>query len=200
MIMKEVTTVNWGQLPIGDVQLAEIVLLGGETGAGKSSFIDAVIGVMTGNELRFAKYNSAQSETSSSKKTKRTISSYVLGADDSAEPHRQHGAHGYAGLYFEPDDRDDGAGQPFTAIVGTEARLEKLANQPVFKSLEDVRIIVFGAKIGAADLIRIVDGTEEVIPVNELLVALRKKFGRDSVRDYSTKTEYVCRLYATLKG
>jgi energy-coupling factor transporter ATP-binding protein EcfA2 len=200
MIMKEATTVNWGQLPIGDVQLAEIVLLGGETGAGKSSFIDAVIGVMTGNELRFAKYNSAQSETSSSKKTKRTIASYVLGADDSAEPHRQHGAHGYAGLYFEPDEKDDGAGQPFTAIVGTEARLEKLANQPVFKSLEDVRIIVFGAKIGAADLIRIVDGTEEVIPVNELLVALRKKFGRDSVRDYSTKTEYVCRLYATLKG
>jgi hypothetical protein len=200
MIMKEVTTVNWGQLPIGDVQLAGIVLLGGETGAGKSSFIDAVIGVMTGNELRFAKYNSAQSETSSSKKTKRTIASYVLGADDSAEPHRQHGAHGYAGLYFEPDDRDDGVGQPFTAIVGTEARLERLANQPVFKSLEDVRIIVFGAKIGAADLIRIVDGTEEVIPVNELLVALRKKFGRDSVRDYSTKTEYVCRLYATLKG
>ena len=196
MIMKEVTTVNWGQLPIGDVQLAEIVLLGGETGAGKSS----LIGVMTGNELRFAKHNSAQSETSSSKKTKRTIASYVLGADDSAEPHRQHGAHGYAGLYFEPDGRDDGAGQPFTAIVGTEARLERLANQPVFKSLEDVRIIVFGAKIGAADLIRVVDGTEEVIPVNELLVALRKKFGRDSVRDYSTKTEYVCRLYATLKG
>jgi energy-coupling factor transporter ATP-binding protein EcfA2 len=200
MIMNQVTTVNWGQLPIGDVQLAEVVLLGGETGAGKSSFIDAVIGVMTGNELRFAKYNSAQSETSSSKKTKRTIASYVLGADDSAEPHRQHGAHGYAGLYFEPDEKDDGAGQPFTAIVGTEARLEKLANQPVFKSLEDVRIIVFGAKIGAADLIRIVDRTEEVIPVNELLVALRKKFGRDSVRDYSTKTEYVCRLYATLKG
>lgn len=200
MIMKQVTTVNWGQLPIGDVQLADVVLLGGETGAGKSSFIDAVIGVMTGNELRFAKYNSAQSETSSSKKTKRTVASYVLGADDSAEPHRQHGAHGYAGLYFEPDDRDDGTGQPFTAIVGTEARLERLANQPVFKSLEDVKIVVFGAKVGSADLIRIVDGAEEVIPVNELLVALRKKFGRDSVRDYSTKTEYVCRLYAALKG
>lgn len=43
-------------------------------------------------------------------------------------------------------------------------------------------------------------GIEEVIPVNELLVALRKKFGKESVRDYSTKTEYVCRLYATLKG
>ena len=126
MIMKQVTTVNWGQLPIGDVQLSEVVLLGGETGAGKSSFIDAVIGVMTGNELRFAKYNSAQSETSSSKKSKRTVASYVLGADDSAEPHRQFGAHGYAGLYFEPDDRDDGAGQPFTAIVGAEARLERL--------------------------------------------------------------------------
>jgi PAS domain-containing protein len=198
--MKQVTTVNWGQLPIGDVQLAEVVLLGGETGAGKSSFIDAVIGVMTGNELRFAKYNSAQSETASSKKTKRTVASYVLGADDSAEPHRQHGAHGYAGLYFEPDDRDEGAGQPFTAIVGAEARLERLANQPVYKSLEDVRILVFGAKVGAADLTRTVNGAEEVIPVNELLVALRKKLGKDSVRDYSTKNEYVGRLYASLKG
>ena len=102
MIMKEVTTVNWGQLPIGDVQLAGIVLLGGETGAGKSSFIDAVIGVMTGNELRFAKYNSAQSETSSSKKTKRTIASYVLGADDSAEPHRQHG--GFQEVHVLPSE------------------------------------------------------------------------------------------------
>jgi energy-coupling factor transporter ATP-binding protein EcfA2 len=200
MIMKQVTTVNWGHLPIGDVQLSEVALLGGETGSGKSSFIDAVISVMTGNEQRFAKYNSAQSESASTRKSKRTVASYVLGADDSAPPHRQHGAHGYAGLYFEPDDRDEGAGQPFTAIVGAEARLEKLANQFIFKSLEDVRIAVFGAKVGSGDLIRTVDGIEEVIPANELLVALRKKFGKESVRDYSTKTEYVCRLYAALKG
>jgi energy-coupling factor transporter ATP-binding protein EcfA2 len=200
MIMMQVTTVNWGQLPIGDVKMAEVVLLGGETGAGKSSFIDAVISVMTGNELRFAKYNSAQSETSSSKKSKRTIASYILGADDSSSPHRQHGAHGYAGLYFEPDRRDEGAGQPFTAIVGAEARLERLANQQIFKAIEDVRIVVLGAKVGASDLTRMTEAGEEVIPVSELLVALRKKFGKDAVRDYSTKTEYVCRLYAALKG
>lgn len=200
MLMKQVTTVNWGQLPIGDVGLADVVLLGGETGAGKSSFIDAVISVMTGNELRFAKYNSAQSESTSSKKTKRTVASYVLGADDSAEPHRQHGAHGYAGLYFQPDERDEGAGQPFTAIVGVEARLERLANQLVYKPVEDVRIIVFGAKVGSSDLTRNSEGVEEVIPVNDLLVALRKKYGKEAVRDFSTKAEYVCRLYATLKG
>jgi energy-coupling factor transporter ATP-binding protein EcfA2 len=200
MMMKQVTALNWGQLPIGDVHLTEVVLLGGESGAGKTSFIDAVIGVMTGNELRFAKYNSAQAETASSKKTKRTVASYILGADDSGEPHRQHGAHGYAGIYFEPDEKDDGAGQPFTAIVGAEARLEKLANQPVFKSLEDVSILVFGAKVGAADLTRSVNGSEEVIPANDLLGSLRKKFGKEAVRDYSTKTEYVCKLYACLKG
>jgi hypothetical protein len=91
-------------------------------------------------------------------------------------------------------------GRGFTAIVGAEARLERLANQPVYKSLEDVRILVFGAKVGAADLTRTVNGAEEVIPVNELLVALRKKLGKDSVRDYSTKNEYVGRLYASLKG
>lgn len=197
MKMMQVTTVNWGLLPPGDVQLAEAVLLGGESGAGKSSFIDAVICVMTGNEQRFAKYNAAQAETTSSKKSKRSAASYVLGADDSSEPHRQPGAHGYAALYFEPDEKDGGAGQMFTAIVGAEARVEKLANQVVFRSLEDVRILVFGARVSAADLML---APNQVIPVNDLLIELRKKFGKDVVRDYATKTEYVCRLYAAMKG
>ncbi|WP_442548403.1 SbcC/MukB-like Walker B domain-containing protein [Bradyrhizobium ottawaense] len=195
--MIQVTTVNWGLLPPGDVQLAEAVLLGGESGAGKSSFIDAVICVMTGNEQRFAKYNAAQAETTSSKKSKRSAASYVLGADDSSEPHRQPGAHGYAALYFEPDEKDGGAGQMFTAIVGAEARVERLANQVIFRSLEDVRILVFGARVSAADLMFAPD---QVIPVNDLLIELRKKFGKDAVRDYTTKTEYVCRLYAAMKG
>jgi hypothetical protein len=195
--MIQVTTVNWGLLPPGDVKLADVALLGGESGAGKSSFIDAVICVMTGNEQRFAKYNSAQAESASSKKSKRSVPSYVLGADDSSEPHRQPGAHGYAALHFDPDEKDGGVGQMITAIVGAEARVEKLANQTVFRSLEEVRILVFGAKVSAEDLTL---GSNQVIPVTDLLVELRKKFGKDAVRDFATKSEYVCRLYAALKG
>jgi hypothetical protein len=197
MRMMQVTTVNWGLLPPGDVKLADVALLGGESGAGKSSFIDAVICVMTGNEQRFAKYNSAQAESASSKKSKRSVASYVLGADDSSEPHRQPGAHGYAALHFEPDEKDEGVGQMVTAVVGVEARVDKLANQTVFRSLEEVRILVFGAKLSADDLM---SGPNQVIPVTDLLVELRKKYGKDAVREFATKSEYVCRLYAALKG
>src|SRR5262249_42650191 len=32
------------------------------------------------------------------------------------------------------------------------------------------------------------------------LVSLRKRYGKEAVRDFSTKAEYACRLYGTLKG
>ncbi|WP_428338470.1 ATP-binding protein [Mesorhizobium amorphae] len=63
--MVQVSTVHWGLLPIGDVRIGSVTLLGGESGSGKSSIIDAMIAVMTGNETRFARYNSAQTESQS---------------------------------------------------------------------------------------------------------------------------------------
>jgi uncharacterized protein YPO0396 len=81
------------------LRFGNVTLLGGESGSGKTSLIDAVIAVLTGNERRFAKYNAAQSESHSSKKSRRDLASYILGADDSGVPHRPHGAHGYAAIY-----------------------------------------------------------------------------------------------------
>lgn len=200
MKLEQVTTVNWGHLPICDVRFGNVTLLGGESGSGKTSLIDAVIAVMTGNERRFAKYNAAQSENHSNKKSRRDLASYVLGADDSGVPHRPHGAHGYAAIYWEPDGKDGTRGKPFTAIIGVEARHDRLAGQSQFRVHEEVRILVFGHRITTADLVATASGGEQVVPVQELLVSLRKSYGKEAVRDFSTKAEYVCRLYGTLKG
>lgn len=200
MRLEQVTTVNWGHLPICDVRFGNVTLLGGESGSGKTSLIDAVIAVMTGNERRFAKYNAAQSEMHSSKKSRRDLASYVLGADDSGVPHRPHGAHGYAAIYWEPDGKDGALGKPFTAIIGVEARHDRLAGQSQFRVHEEVRILVFGHRITTRDLVVTTSGGEQIVPVQELLVSLRKSYGKEAVRDFSTKAEYVCRLYGTLKG
>lgn len=195
------TTVNWGHLPISDVNFGDVTLMGGESGSGKSTLIDAMIAVMTGDERRFARYNPGQGEVTSSKKSKRTLAAYVLGVDDSGPPHRPHGAHGYAAMHFQPDERDNGLGRPFTAIVGAEVRMERLAEQTFAKVHDELRVIVFGEDVTAADFLEHrEDGSDRVIPVQELLLALRKKYGRDAVREYSTKGEYICRLYAAMKG
>lgn len=141
MRMFQVTTVYWGLLPVGDVGLGKVTLLGGESGSGKSSIIDAMIAVMTGNEARFARYNSAQTETQSHKKTKRSLGSYVLGFDDSGPPHRQFGAHGYAAISWIPDETDEGPSQPFTAIIGAEVRPDHIGDQVIARVHEEVRLL-----------------------------------------------------------
>lgn len=201
MKLVHTTTINWGHLPIGDVHFGDVTLMGGESGAGKSTLIDAMIAVMTGDERRFARYNPGQGETTSSKKSKRTLAAYVLGVDDSGPPHRPHGAHGYAAIHFRPDDAETGTGRPFTAIVGAEVRMDRLAEQSFAKVIDEVRIIVLGEDVRSSDFLEQLEGAgDRVVPVQELLLVLRKKYGRDAVRDYSTKGEYICRLYAALKG
>lgn len=201
MKLVHTTTVNWGHLPIGDVNFGDVTLMGGESGAGKSTLIDAMIAVMTADERHYAHYNPGQGETTSSKKSKRTLAAYVLGVDDSGPPHRPHGAHGYVAIHFRPDDAEAGMGRPFTAIVGAEVRMDRLAEQSFAKIHDEVRIIVTGEDVTSSDFLEQADGRpDRVVPVQELLLALRKKYDKEAVRDYSTKNEYICRLYAALKG
>jgi hypothetical protein len=193
MHLAQATTLNWGGLPNRDYALGTHTLLAGETGSGKTSLIDAVVAVMGGGGQLKSKFNTAQSQAGqSSKKSQRTLASYVAGSDGMGRFLRPAGAHGYVCVAWRKDPNDGDHGEPFTAIVGVEAAVDREASP----ASDIVRILVRGHIVGVADL---TSGPETVLRAQELLVALRLKYGQ-SVRDFRTSNEYLSMLYAYLKG
>ncbi|WFU40779.1 SbcC/MukB-like Walker B domain-containing protein [Bradyrhizobium sp. CB82] len=193
MHIAQVTTLNWGGLPDRDYPLGTYTLLAGESGSGKTHLIDAVVAVMGGGGSLKSKFNTAQAQAGqSSKKTQRTLASYVVGSDGMGRFLRPAGAHGYVCVSWNRDANDGSYGEPFTAIVGVEAAVDRDA-APV----NDVtRVLIRGHVAGLEDL---TSGPGMVLRPSELLVSLRLKYG-PSVRDFKTNGEYLSMLYAHLKG
>jgi energy-coupling factor transporter ATP-binding protein EcfA2 len=198
MRIVQTTTLHWGGLPNMDYAFGAHTLLAGETGSGKTSLIDAIVAVMAGGDSRKSKFNSAQSQsTPSSRKTKRTIASYITGSNGMGGFLRPNGAHGYVCVAWNKDEGDGPYGTPFTAILGGEATLERDIEKAATLNGDLVRILVRGHLVGQGDLVT-ADG--KVLAGNELLIALRTRYGSTAVRDFKTGGEYLAMLYAFLKG
>src|SRR5262245_49799689 len=128
MRIAQATTMNWGGLPNMDYALGPYTLLAGETGSGKTSFIDIVVAVLSGGAggSRQSKFNIAQNQLGlSAKKSRRNLASYITGSDGFGNFLRPAGAHGYVAVAWVPDPHDGSYGTPFTAIVGAEATLDR---------------------------------------------------------------------------
>jgi hypothetical protein len=193
MHIAQATTLNWGGLPNRDYPLGTYTLLAGESGSGKTHLIDAVVAVIGGGGSLKSKFNTAQSQPGqSSKKTQRTLATYVAGSDGMGSFLRSAGAHGYICVSWKQDANDGPYGEPFTAIVGVEAAVDREATQ----AGDITRILVRGHVVGVADL---TSSAGTVLRTAELLVALRLKYGQ-GVRDFKTSGEYLSMLYAYLKG
>jgi Putative exonuclease SbcCD, C subunit/P-loop containing region of AAA domain len=198
MRIAQATTLNWGGLPNRDYPIGAYTLFAGETGSGKTSLIDAVVAVMAGGDSRKSKFNTAQTQPGqSSKKSRRTLASYVTGSDGMGGYLRPTGAHAYAGVAWAQDEHDGTYGTPFTAIIGAEAALDRETERTATLTGDLTRILVRGHVIGQADLL---SATGTVLPGADLLVALRSKYGTAAVRDFRTGAEYLAMLYAYLKG
>lgn len=198
MRIAQATTLHWGGLPNMDYDFGAHTLLAGETGSGKTSLIDAIVAAMAGGDGRKSKFNTAQSQnTPSTRKTKRTIASYITGSNGMGGFLRPNGAHGYVCVAWDKDERDGPYGTPFTAILGGEATLDRDVEKTATLNGELVRILVRGHVVGHGDLVT-PDG--KVLPGAELLVALRTRYGTAAVRDFRTGGEYLAMLYAFLKG
>ena len=196
MRIHQATTLHWSGLPNMDYSFGMHTLLAGETGSGKTSLIDAVVAVIAGAGSRDLKFNFAQSQPGrSSKKSKRTFASYVIGSNGMGRFLRASGAHGYVCVAWEKDPHDGPYGTPFTAIVGAEAVPERELEAALNSDI--VRILVRGHIVGLADLM---SSSEKVLPASQLLVSLRGKFGTAAVRDFKSNGEYLATLYAYLKG
>lgn len=130
MFLKKFVYINWGNIPATEFEFGPINLLSGGNGSGKTTAADAVQTIMTAAHDTLFHYNPGQDEATQRGRGKnvRTLASYVLGCDDGSYA-RPNGAVGYLAAVFHPTTGE--SGEPFTAIIGVSASVDRAGSQPV---------------------------------------------------------------------
>ena len=201
MKLEKLILVNWGSLRSDEYPMGNMTLLTGSTGSGKSTMLDALQTVMTAAYQNIFNYNPGQDESSQnsrSGKSKRTLWSYITGAEDNLFA-RPHGAHGYIAAVFKPSEGED-EGEEFTAIIAAAARVDGSGGRRQAVPEKLVLLLVDGVSLNLGDLMqRNLDDSLEVIPVEKIESHLKAKYGAvTSFRD--AKREYLCQLYGRFRG
>ncbi len=201
MKLEKLILVNWGALRSDEYPMGNMTLLTGSTGSGKSTLLDALQTVMTAAYQNIFNYNPGQDETSQtsrSGKSKRTLWSYVTGAEDNLFA-RPYGAHGYIAAVFKPSEAEE-EGEEFTALVAASARVDGSGGRRQAVPEKLVLLLVDGVCLSLNDLMhRQEDGSLEVIPVEKIENRLKTQYGNvTGFRD--AKREYLCQLYGRFRG
>lgn len=201
MKLEKLILVNWGALRSDEYPMGNMTLLTGSTGSGKSTMLDALQTVMTAAYQNIFNYNPGQDEVtqnSRNSKTKRTIWSYITGAEDNLFA-RPYGAHGYIAAIFKPSEGEE-EGEVFTALISASARVDGSGGRRQAVPERLVLLIVDGASLSLGDLmVRTINDNLEVIPVEQIESHLKKTFANvTSFRD--AKREYLCQLYGRFRG
>lgn len=199
MFLKKFVYVNWGNIPATDFEFGPINLLSGGNGSGKTTAADAIQTIMTAAHDNLFNYNPGQDEATQKGRGKqvRTLASYVLGCDDGSYA-RPGGANGYLAAVFHPTQGE--SGQPFTAIIGVSAYIDKAGNQAVARQSDFLLMIVSGHELTQSDFLLEEDDSKQVVAVDKIFKRLQKRCGQRAVEKYDTKKQYLRRLYGALRG
>lgn len=200
MKLEKLILVNWGALRTQEYPMGGMTLLTGPTGAGKSTFLDAMQTVMTAAYQGIFSYNPGQDETTQGArngKSKRSLWSYIAGAEDNLFA-RPDGAHGYIAAVFRPSEGEDG--KPFTALVAAAARIEGSGTRRQAVQERLALLIVDDAALTLAELTEIdAQGRMQVIPVEKIQHHLKAHY--QNVKNFrDTKRDYLCALYGRFRG
>ncbi|NOU14736.1 MAG: AAA family ATPase [Methylococcaceae bacterium] len=200
MKLDKLILVNWGALRSDEYEMGNMTLLTGPTGSGKSTLLDALQTVMTAAHQNIYSYNPGQDETtqtSRSSKSKRTLWSYIVGAEDNLFA-RPDGAHGYVAAVFKPDSGEDG--KPFTALIGVAARIDGSGERRQAVQERLALLLIDDASLTFNDLAYYDDDDNlysfEVEKIENLLKARYPQVL--NLRD--AKREYLCQLYGRFRG
>ncbi|GAA6133975.1 SbcC/MukB-like Walker B domain-containing protein [Oceaniserpentilla sp. 4NH20-0058] len=199
MFLKKFVYVNWGNIPATDFEFGPINLLSGGNGSGKTTAADAIQTIMTAAHDNLFNYNPGQDEATQKGRGKqvRTLASYVLGCDDGSYA-RPGGANGYLAAVFHPTQGE--SGQPFTAIIGVSAYIDKAGNQAVARQSDFLLMIVAGHELTQSDFLLEESDSKQVVAVDKIFKRLQKRCGQKAVEKYDTKKQYLRRLYSALRG
>lgn len=199
MFLKKFIYVNWGNIPATEFEFGPINLLSGGNGSGKTTAADAIQTIMTAAHDNLFNYNPGQDEATQRGRGKqvRTLASYVLGCDDGSYA-RPGGANGYLAAVFHPTKGE--SGQPFTAIIGVSAYIDKAGNQAVARQNDFVLMIAAGHELTQSDFLLTEEDGKQVVGVDKIYKRLQKRCGQMAMEKYDTKKQYLRRLYAALRG
>jgi DNA repair exonuclease SbcCD ATPase subunit len=202
MRLDKLILVHWGSLQTQEFEMGSMTLLSGPTGSGKTTMLDALQTVMSGVHSHIFSYNPAQDETSQSardKKTKRTLWSFIVGADDNLFA-RPDGAHGYIAAVFQPGENEPG--KPFTAIVGAAAKVDASGSRRQAVGERLALLLVDNAACRLEDFYLAgagEDGRDASVNVQHIHAHLKARY-KEVTFLHDHKREYLCQLYGRFRG
>lgn len=200
MYLKRSITVNWGNLPPQEFEYGPVNLFSGGNGSGKTTAADALQTLMTAAHDNLFHYNPGQDETTQrgrGGKQVRTLASYILGCDDGAFA-RPFDSDGYIAGVFHPTNGE--SAEPFTAVIGVRAHLDRTGNSSQARQDELLLMIVTGEELKLSHFVRTYPDGEHVVRITDLPDFLRKEFGKKVIETYDKKGAYLSRLYGALRG
>jgi uncharacterized protein YdbL (DUF1318 family)/energy-coupling factor transporter ATP-binding protein EcfA2 len=200
MFLKKFVFVNWGNVPDTEFDLGPVSLFSGANGSGKTTAADAIQTVMTAAHENLFHYNPGQDESTQrgrGGKRVRTLASYVLGCDDGSYA-RSAGTDGYIAAVFHPTQRE--SAEPFTAVVGMRAWLDRSGKQPLAREEQVLFLILPGVELGIDAFIEQREGVKHVVMLDDIPSRLITRLGKRSVERYEQKRQYLRRLYGALRG
>lgn len=200
MKLEKLILVNWGALRSQEYSLGNMTLLTGQTGAGKSTWLDALQTVMTAAYHGIFSYNPGQDETTQGArngKSKRSLWSYIAGGEDNLFA-RPDGAHGYVAAVFQPSEGEEG--KAFTALVAAAARVEGSGARRLAVQERLALLIVDAAPLAFEDLVSTDENNNmQVVPVEKIEHHLKARYPH--VTNFrEAKRDYLGALYGRFRG
>ncbi|TXR53787.1 ATP-binding protein [Reinekea thalattae] len=198
MHLKKFVYINWGNIPALEFDFGPINLLSGGNGSGKTTAADALQTIMTAAHDTLFQYNPGQDEATQRGRGKqvRTLASYVLGCDDGSYA-RPDPTVGYLAAVFYPTKGENA--EPFTAVIGVSAYLDKAGNTPVARQSHIDYLILPGTELSKSDFLQETDAGSQVVSLDKLAKHLQSR-GIEKAEKYDTKKQYLRRFYAALRG
>ena len=199
MFLKKFVYVNWGNIPALEFDFGPINLLSGGNGSGKTTAADAIQTVMTAAHDTLFHYNPGQDEATQRGRGKnvRTLASYVLGCDDGSYA-RPNGAVGYLAAIFHPTEGE--SGEPFTAVLGISASIERSGSQVTARQNDMQFYIMAGEQLTLSDFLQEDEaGKRQVIGLDKINNHFKSRMETNNVEKYDTKKTIFTSLIRCIK-